>query len=342
MRAAVYHPKKSPILSIEEIPIPEISPNDLLLKVSHCGICGSDLHVANELLAPEGTVFGHEFSGVIEKIGSNVTSDWEVGDRVISLGGIPCNACSNCNNGQHEQCPHIEMTGYSLELTGAYSEYVRVSARMSIRVPDQVNMSDAAVVEPLAVSLNAWRKVAPKAGADVLILGGGPIGLAMVKWAKLFGAGTVVLSEMVPARIERGRICGADIVLDAQLESDPVAAMQRETGRTPQVIFECVGRPLVQKLFKMAPYGAHLCILGACMESEKIRISTAAVKNLTLSIPIGYGLEEFEFILNMLSQGKLTTDPLISDIVPLEQAPQLFESLRQPNDHCKVILSPSA
>lgn len=78
------------------------------------------------------------------------------------------------------------------------------------------------------------------------------------------------------------------------------------------------------------------------MESEKIRISTAAVKNLTLSIPIGYGLEEFEFILNMLSQGKLTTDPLISDIVPLEQAPQLFESLRQPNDHCKVILSPSA
>lgn len=338
MRAAVYY-NKDQSLSMEEIAVPEIGPNDLLLKVSYCGICGSDIHVANEQLVPKGTVFGHEFSGVIEKIGDNAGGVWSAGDKVVSLGGIPCGECSSCQQGRYATCHNIGMIGYSNILLGAYSEYVRVSAAMTVKVPDAVDMSDAAVVEPLAVSLNAWRKVAPQAGADVLILGGGPIGLAMAKWAKLFGAGTVVVSEMVPARIERAREAGADLVLNAREESDPVVAMQRETGGTPQVIFECVGRPLVQQLFNMAPYGAHLCILGACMEDETIRIQTAAVKDLSLTIPIGYGLKEFEFILSMLAQGKLTTDPLISDVVPLEQAPVLFEALRNPNDHCKVILS---
>jgi (R,R)-butanediol dehydrogenase/meso-butanediol dehydrogenase/diacetyl reductase len=142
--------------------------------------------------------------------------------------------------------------------------------------------------------------------------------------------------------MERAREAGADWVIDATQEQDPVKAMERATGRSPGVIFECVGRPLLQRLFQIAPHGSHLCILGACMEQENIRISSAAIKDLTLSIPIGYGREEFAFILDLLARGKIETRSLISDVVPLEQAPVLFEALRKPNDHCKVILSNEA
>lgn len=337
MRAAVYYEKNKP-LAIEEVNKPEIGPLDLLLKVNSCGICGSDVHMAQAQGVAPGTVFGHEFSGVIEQIGASAAGDYKLGDRVIALGGIPCGECSACLSNAFDSCSNVAMIGYDPSCSGAYSEYVRVSSLATLKVPDSVDMSDAAVVEPLAVSLNAWRKVTPQAGADVLILGAGPIGLAMVKWAKYFGAANVVLSEMVPSRMERARQAGADLVIDAKQEKNPVEAMLRETGRNPTVIFECVGRPIVQHLFEIAPYQAHLCMLGACMESEAINISTASLKDLSVSIPIGYGVEEFAFILDLLARGKMDTKPLISDQISLDQVPAVFEELKKPNDHCKVII----
>ncbi|HEB26324.1 MAG TPA: alcohol dehydrogenase [Porticoccus sp.] len=337
MRAAVYYGKEQPLV-IEEVSKPDIGPLDLLLKVSRCGICGSDVHFAQEQGVAPGTVFGHEFSGVIEQLGSSAVGDFKVGDSVIALGGIPCGECPACLNQAFAQCQSIGLIGCDVNFAGAYSEYVRVSSLASLKVPESVDMSDAAVVEPLAVGLNAWRKVAPQAGADVLILGAGPIGLAMVKWARFFGAANVVLSEMVPSRMERARQAGADLVLDAKQEKNPVEAMVRETGRSPTVIFECVGRPMLQHLFDIAPHQSHLCLLGACMKSESINISTATLKDLSLTIPLGYGVEEFAFILDLLAREKMDTQPLISDEISLNQVPEIFEALKQPNDHCKVII----
>ncbi len=180
MRAAVYYEKDKPLL-IEDVNKPEIGPLDLLLKVNRCGICGSDVHMAQAQGVAPGTVFGHEFSGVVEQIGASATGGFELGDRVIALGGIPCGECPACLSNAFGNCSNVAMIGYDPSVSGAYSEYVRVSSLATLKVPDNVDMSDAAVVEPLAVSLSAWRKVAPQAGADVLILGAGPIGLAMVK-----------------------------------------------------------------------------------------------------------------------------------------------------------------
>jgi threonine dehydrogenase-like Zn-dependent dehydrogenase len=97
---------------MEDIPTPEIGPDDLQLKMSRCGICGSDINVANEQQIPESTVFGHEFSGVIEQVGSNAAADWQMGDRVISLGGIPCGDCPSCDIGHDAKCQQIGLIGY--------------------------------------------------------------------------------------------------------------------------------------------------------------------------------------------------------------------------------------
>lgn len=339
MQAAVVQDKDRELI-MKEVDKPTASDTDLIIKVSHCGVCGSDIHAANEGLVRAGTVLGHEFSGTIEETGPNVdNSDWQVGSRVTALPFIPCGVCNKCQSEDVDYCHKPTPLGFLRRLPGAYAEYVRISSKLAINIPHNVSMQDAAVVEPMAVSLVAWQKSNPQQGADVLIIGAGPIGLALAKWAKYFGADFIAISEMVPSRIERAQTTGADLVIDAAQESDPVEAMQRLSGKAPQIIFECVGRPMLQKLMKIAPHGSHLCLLGACMENEEINISMISTKNLSLSIPFGYGLKEFAYILDLLDRGEIDTFPLISAVVPLMQTPETFELLRKPNDHCKVLLS---
>lgn len=339
MQAAVVQDKDRELI-MKEVDKPTASDNELIIKVSHCGVCGSDIHAANEGLARAGTILGHEFSGTIEQTGPNVdSSNWQVGNRVTALPFMPCGDCEKCQSGAVDYCQKPTPLGFIRRLPGAYAEYVRISSKLAINIPDNVSMEDAAVVEPMAVSLVAWQNSNPEKGVDVLIVGAGPIGLALAKWAKYFGAGFVVISEMVPSRIDRAQNTGVDLVIDANQESDPVDAMQRLSGKTPQIIFECVGRPMLQKLMQIAPHGSHLCLLGACMENEEINISRISTKNLSLSIPFGYGLKEFAYILDLLDTGEIDTSPLISAVVSLKQTPETFELLRKPNDHCKVLLS---
>ncbi|MFZ1834500.1 MAG: zinc-binding dehydrogenase, partial [Pseudomonadales bacterium] len=177
-------------------------------------------------------------------------------------------------------------------------------------------------------------------GASVLVIGAGIIGLAVAKWARFFGAGDVGISEMVPARIERARRIGADIVIDAARYADPVAEFQRITGRAPTVIFECVGRPMIQKLIDMAPPGAHLVMVGTGMQPEQLTVVTAALKRLRMSFHLAYELDDFPFVLRMLAVGRISTEGLVTGTVGLDALPAMFATLQQPNDHCKIMITP--
>ena len=327
-------------LQIAEVAKPSAVPGGLVFKVKACGICASDLHAAEVPgLLQRGNVLGHEYAGEVVEVGPG-TSGWKVGDRLIALPGAPCGACAACLAGGSSGCEQVIAQGFDLRMPGAYAEYSSCVAALAMKIPDSLSDNDAATIEPLAVGLGAWKAANVAAGASVLIVGAGIIGLAVAKWAQFFGAGDIGISEMVPARIARAKKVGAEIVIDAKQHANPVIEYERLTGRKPSVIFECVGRPMIAQLIEMAPPNAHLVLVGTGMQPENFTVVSAALKHLRMTFPLAYSAEDFPFVQRMLAAGRLTVDGLVTATVSLDDAPTMFEILGKANDHCKVLIKP--
>ena len=345
MKATVYN-AYSKQLDVADIPTPSAGPGELLLKVHACGICGSDVHAAESghfdgpAKAGRNVVFGHEYSGEVVALGAGVEG-WELGDHAVGFPVVTCGTCPQCLAGDIFDCPSVRYQGSDIAL-GAYAEYTTTRAAVAAKIPSKMDPDIAALVEPLGVGLGTWKTAAAPSDADVLILGAGIIGLATAKWAHFFGARSVGISEIQPARLERARTSfpGA-VVIDAGKHPDPVAAMAETTGRKPTILIECVGRPMLQHLIDIAPPQAHLVMAGAGMAEENFVPLTALMKRLRISFPLGgYGVADFPYIIEMLSTGRLTVDGFITAKIGLDDAPAIFEQLKKPNDHCKIVIKP--
>lgn len=339
MRAAVLRELAKP-LSIDEVPDPEPGPGDLVLRVKSSGVCGSDLHAsALPPGLPAGTVMGHEFSGEVVAVGSAARSDWKVGDRACALPFIGCGRCAACLGGDGTQCASIQTTGLG-QLPGAYAEYVRVGSSESLRLPASVTFQQGALVEPLAVGLHALRRARLSPGENVLVIGAGPIGLAVSLWARFFGARHVVMSEKAPGRLALAERFGATASVDASREN-VAGAFHKEAGAPPDVIFECVGVPgLLQQCIMMAPARSRITIVGVCMQPDTILPVMAVIKELDLQFVIAYCKGDFQFILDMLDAERIAVDSMVTDVVGFEDFSQAFEALKQPTSQCKVMLEP--
>lgn len=339
MKAAQFIAAGAP-LELTEMERPSAAPGCLVFRVRACGICASDLHAAETTdMLERGVVMGHEYSGEVVEVGPGVQG-WQKGDRLIAIPGAPCGGCPACKQGRFTECEDFVIQGFELRMSGAYAEYSSCVAALAMKIPDSLSDTDAATIEPLAVGLNAWKCGQAAPGSNVLILGAGIIGLAVAKWARFFGAATVGVSEMVPARIERARKAGADLVINAAECTDPVAEYQRLTGHKPTVIFECIGRPMIEKMIEMAPHSAHLVLVGTGMQAESFTVLSAAMKRLRMTFTLAYEGDDFGFVMQMLANGRITVDPLVTGTVALDGLPQMFALLGKPNDHCKVLVTP--
>ena len=327
-------------LHLADVPRPVAEPGGLVFKVKACGICASDLHAVEVPgLLQFGNVLGHEYAGTVVEVGPGV-SGWKVGDRLVALPAKPCGACPACIAGAPQACSAIVAQGFDPRMPGAYAEYATCMAGLAMKIPDGLSDNDAATIEPLAVGLGAWKAASVPPGADVLIIGAGIIGLSVAKWARFFGAGDVGISERVPARLARARRIGAGVVIDATQHADAVAEFKRQTGRTPTVIFECVGRPMLEHLIAIAPQGAQLVMAGTGMQPESFTVVSAALKRLRMTFPLAYTADDFPFVQRMIAAGRIAVDGLVTATVSLDDAPAMFELLGQPNDHCKVLITP--
>lgn len=328
-------------LQLVDMDRPTAEPGALVFRVTACGICASDLHAAEVPgLLQAGNVLGHEYSGVVVEVGPDTTG-WQLGDRLTALPAKPCGVCAACQQGLTTECTEVVAQGFDPRMPGAYAEYATCRATLALKIPDELSDSDAAMIEPLAVGLGAWKAANVLPGASVLIIGAGIIGLSVAKWARFFGAGDVGVSELVPARITRAQKTDTGIiVIDASECSDPVLEFERRTGRKPSVIFECVGRPMIARLIEIAPPHAHLMLVGTGMQPESFAVVSAALKRLRMTFHLAYEADDFPFVQRMLAAKRITVDGLITAKVSLDEAPAMFELLGRPNDHCKVLITP--
>lgn len=338
MKAVIFEKVDAP-LALVDMAVPSVPAGCLKVRVHACGICGSDLHAAQTPgMLGAGTVPGHEFAGEVVEVGAGADKEFRPGDRVVALPFRACGNCKACLAGRPDNCLKPAAQGFNPAVAGAYAEYTVCQAVMALKLPETISYADAALIEPFAVALAAWRQAGALAGADVLILGAGVIGLALATWARFFGAGTIAISDLVPERLARATEAVADVVIDASSVKDPVAEFRNLADAEPSVIFECVGRPMVQKVIDMAPRGAHLVFAGASLEPEPISVLSATVKRLRMSFAFAYERADFVFALRMLANQRIHVTPFISATISLDQLPEMFEALKRPNSQCKVLV----
>jgi (R,R)-butanediol dehydrogenase/meso-butanediol dehydrogenase/diacetyl reductase len=339
MKSVVFSEVGQP-LEYQETPKPSAGPGELAIKVAACGICGSDLHATMVPgLLSRGQILGHEYAGEVIEVGEGLEEKFKVGDRVTGLPFKFCGQCPSCRKAAFKDCTEPVLQAFDPRYQGAFAEYTTTFGPLSFKLPDNVSMMDAAMIEPLTVGLGAWRLGEVPMAGSILILGAGPIGIALAKWARFFGARDVVVSEPVAARRDRAVAAGATLVLDPMVHENPAATMEEKTGRAPSVIFECVGKPIFQQIAAMCPKGAHIVMCGTCMEPDSFVTANTAFKSPRVSFQLGYEVEEFLFTMEMLAQERITTAPLQTTTIGLGELPDTFEALKKPNDHCKVVVT---
>lgn len=340
MRAAVF---KGPDRKLEIETIDDVTPepHQLLLKVHHCGVCGSDLHMteAHSLSnLPVGAVMGHEFSGEIVEIGSALKGRFRTGQRVAGFPYIQCGACDACRRGDTTfgACPNARGVGLGHH-HGAYAEYVTIGGAGAHALPDLVSSEEGALVEPLCVGLHAVDMAKMERGATVLVVGAGPVGLAVMLWARFLGARHVIVSERAETRRATAARFGATDAVDPG--QSLTAQVQQIAGKRPDIIFECVGAPgVINGLMMDAPRGARIVIAGVCQQMDQILPVMGVVKELTLQFVLGYRPADFDYVIDMIAKDRVEVQHMITDRITLDQLPDAFEALRKPTTQCKVMV----
>jgi (R,R)-butanediol dehydrogenase / meso-butanediol dehydrogenase / diacetyl reductase len=340
MRAAIFKEMSKPLV-VEALADPEPGPGDIILRVKNCGICGSDLHMTEPtsiMPLALGAVMGHEFAGEVVAVGKAAASQWKSGDRVVGFPFICCGDASPCLN--FSQGRGVCGKGVSIGLgqsPGAYAEYVRIGASGGYRLPESVSFREGAMVEPLAVGLHAVDMAKMQRGATVLVIGAGPVGLAVMLWAKFLGARHVIVSERAEIRQKMAARFGATDAIDP---AQPLTAqVEKIAGHGPDIIFECVGAPgLINMAMMDAPRGARIVIAGVCQQPDTIMPLMGIVKELELQFVLGYRPADFDYVISMIASDRVDVAHMVTDIVDLDGLPGAFEALRHPTHQCKVML----
>jgi (R,R)-butanediol dehydrogenase/meso-butanediol dehydrogenase/diacetyl reductase len=338
MKAAVFHAADRP-LAVEEVADPVPGPRDLVVEVRACGICGSDLHAASQPGGlPPGCVMGHEFSGVVVEAGREATGGFSQGDRVIAVPSIGCGTCPACLSGDVIHCPEVKILGLG-QLPGAYARYVRVGSNESLALPEALDFSQGALAEPLAVGLHAVNVAGLSPGQDVLVVGAGPIGLAVTLWARFLGARSIIVSEPAEGRRAMATRVGATRVVDGSESAAPLLA--ELPGGGADVLFECVGVPgLMSECVGLAAPRSKVVVAGVSMHPEPFVPGLAVVKELELQFVLAYVKSDFQRALDMMAAGRIDPRPMVTDRVGLDALPAAFEGLKRPGDQCKILVEP--
>lgn len=338
MRAAVLT-KPGVFEFTRSYPEPELAPTDIKLKIAYTGICGSDLHVfvMKESGIKFPVVLGHEFCGQVVEVGADVR-DFAVGDKAVGVIDPSCGVCSYCRQGDFTMCDRKAM----FERTGAFADFITAPAGQMFVVPAETPADEAALIEPTSVAVHAVRRSRLVLGENVVVVGGGPVGLLIMMLAREAGADKVILVEPAAARRELARQLGADRVLEPGAE---VTRTVREltSGRGAEVVFEVSGngKAFTQAANFLCKRGRLIIVAG--YENERyLSLSpiTAMLGELDVLATFWANAFDFQRAIKLISSRKLDVRPLISARVELEEAQNAFDGLvRDRGSQVKVLFS---
>ena len=312
-------------------PVP--ASEEVIVEVSRCGICGSDLHMSKDPAygAKYGDVFGHEFAGTVMSRGANVTR-LRKGDRVSILPIKSCGRCSACLAGEPAWCAEMRLQG------GGYAELAAVAERQCVKLPSAFSLEDGAIAEPLAVALHGIQMARVQAADRILVIGAGPIGLSVAFWARRMGASSVVVQDLTDTNRNRALAIGASVFITAN--PDPVMASEEALGGKADIVFDCVGAPglLMQAVTQVRVKG-KIVILGLCTKPDSINWFSIVQKEVSILTSAFFKLSEYQATLDTLESSAFQPRDMVSASISLQETPRIFEELKTPSRHCKVLIS---
>ena len=324
-------------LETTEVDDPVPGPGQVVARVRACGICGSDLHIATAFDVA-GTIMGHEIAGVVEELGEGVDPRWAPGTAVTARPFTSCGRCADCRRGRADHCAEFGLVGFSRP--GGFAELVALSAEELYALPASLTGPEQALVEPLAVARHGLRRAGLVPGEALAVVGAGPIGLATTAWARALGAGPVLVSDPVGARRDLATRLGADAVVDP-VDEDLVAACESALGGPPPLVVECSGRPgLIGQAMDLCGVDGRVGVVGACMKKDAIVPYTGLSKELDVRFALYYDRQDFVDTLRALDDGTLVVEGLVTDVITLDQLPQVFASLAAGAGSGKVVVTP--
>jgi 2-desacetyl-2-hydroxyethyl bacteriochlorophyllide A dehydrogenase len=307
MPAAVYLGEGA--IEVRELEVPELGPDEVLVEVSHCGICGTDLHLVLEKYARPNSVLGHEWAGTIAAVGSAVRG-WEVGARVVQNPTPGCGACRACRRGRPSVCLRREPPDLLDFTRGAFCRYKVVPELRLLRVPEGLSTRAAALTEPTAIAIHTVNLSGVTPEDRVLVTGGGPVGLLTTAVLRARGVDDITVSEPAPLRRDRASAVGAARVIEpGDLGRAP---MGRPVAEPYTIAFECSGNAAAaESAFDQLDYAGTLVFVGTGHEMPRINHNRAIVLELTIIAAYNYDREGFAPALQLLASGRLPLDQLI-------------------------------
>ncbi len=339
MKAAVLHPEGG--LEIEDRPVPEPGPDEVLVSPRLVGICGSDLHYYKEgrigdwrVLEPH--VLGHEFSAVVEKVGPD-TETLPVGTPVAVEPIVPCRECDTCAQGLYNLCASFGFTG-SPHTDGALQESVVVPARGLHRLPDGMAFEMGALVEPTSIAVHAVRRSELQPGETVTIIGAGPIGLLILSVCRAYGAGAVYVTDIDQGRLQIAEALGATATVDVRgLQPDEIRRHTDPAGA--DITFEAVGSPttLETAMHLVRPSGRVVAVGVNIAEHIPFNLMLAQSREATV-IPIYLGRDAFGEAIELLASGQIDGERIVSHRFALEKAAEAMDTALGGGDAVKVMI----
>lgn len=334
MRGAFYEGVRKIVIR-DDFPKPTIQPDEVLIKVKYCGICGSGIESYKMAgMYSSGIILGHEFSGEIVEVGDKVKK-LKIGNRVTANPTLPCSDCYWCNRNQENMCK-IHNNALGIFTNGAMAEYINVNADRIHILSDSISYEEGATIEPLCVGLYAVQESGIKMGESAAVYGAGTIGLMTINALKAVGADIYVL-ELLESKHKLALELGADNVFSPKNWKK----IHRLTDRRgPDHVFDCVGiGATITSSIDLVRYGGQITIIGMNPEPFEIKnFYGMAAGNKSLRGIYGYINDTFGTAINLLEKGKVNVKPMISKIIKLDEVPEIFEILSKPHDEIKVLV----
>lgn len=339
MRVAMYYNNSD--VRYEEMPVPKIGPDELLVKVIASGICGSDvLEWYRIKKAP--IVLGHEIAGIITEAGANVDK-YKVGQRVFVSHHIPCNTCHYCLSGNHTACHTLQTTNYD---PGGFAEYLRVPAlnvdRGVFVLPDEVSFDEGTFIEPLACVLRGQRVAQFKPGQNVLVLGSGISGLLHIQLARAMGAAYIIATDINEYRLNAALAAGADAALPA--DEDIPARVQEILGRLVDLVIICTGAfPAFAQAMQSVDRGGTVLFFATTEPGVELPVPINEFWRNSITLLPSYGNSPDDAIaaIELIREKRVPVESLITHHLPLAQAAEGFSLVAESGESIKVIIEPN-
>jgi len=343
MKALVY--TKPYCFEYSDSPDPVVGDDDVLIRVKACGICGSDVHgctgKTGRRIPP--LIMGHEAAGIVEDVGGNV-SGFKKGDRICFDSTVYCNRCPACRKGSYNRCDKRQVLGVSVpafKRHGAFAEYVAVPSWIVFTIPDSLSFVQAALLEPVSIGTHAASRAPISADDTVLVMGAGTIGLFILQGARLRGAAKVIAVDIDEFRLDVAKKLGASATINPAKSSLKEAVLELTNGKGADVALEAVGyAKTFADAVSVTKLGGYVVAVGNLEKKAEFDLQELVARELTFTGSYASS-GEFRKCIDLVASGRINVEPLISDVLPLQEGQRAFERLLKAEENLlKIVLEP--